>query len=55
MDCLLGLMLGTGLAMINIIGNVSIYPRPVDSGLGEVSHLLNSSVVVMQVSEHPLI
>ena len=37
LDCLLGLMLGTGLAMINIIGDVGIYPGPVDSGLGEVS------------------
>ena len=41
--------------MIDIIGNVSIYPRPVDSVLGEVSHLLNSSVVVMQVTQHSLI
>ena len=48
-------MLGTGLAMINIIGDVGIYPGPVDSGLGEVSHLLNSSVVAMQVTEHSLI
>ena len=48
-------MLGTSLAMINIIGNVGIYPRLVDSGLGEVSHLLNSSMVAMQVTEHSII
>ena len=40
---------------LKIIGNVSIYPRPVDSGLGEISHLLNSSMVAMQVTEHSLI
>ena len=53
--CLLGLMLGTGLAMINIICNVSIYTGPVYGSLGEVSHLLYASVVIMQVTEHPLI
>ena len=32
LDCLLGLMLGTNLASINIINNVHIYSGPVDSG-----------------------
>ena len=48
-------MLDTSLAMIDIIGNVCIYPGPVDSGLGEVSHLLSSSMVAMQVTKHSLI
>ena len=48
-------MLGTGLATIDTTGEVSIYPGPVGSGLGEVSHLLNSSMVAMQVTEHSLI
>ena len=33
LDCLLGHMLDTNLAMINIIGNVHIYSGPIDSGL----------------------
>ena len=49
LDCL---MLGTDLAMINIIDNVSIYSGPVDGGLGEVCHLLYPSVVVVQETEH---
>ena len=35
LDCLLGLMLGTNLASINIISDVHIYSRPVDGGLGQ--------------------
>ena len=45
-------MLGTGLATINIISDLGIYSRLVDSSLGGVSHLLNSSVVAMQDIEH---
>ena len=37
--------------MINIIGNVSIFSGPVDSGLEEVSHLLYTSVVVVEITE----
>ena len=48
-------MLGTDLAAINIIGNVSICSGPVDSGLEEVSHLLYASVIVVEIIEHPLI
>ena len=55
LDCLLGLMLGTNLALINIISDVSIYSGPVDGGLGEVSHLLYASIVVVKVTEHHLI
>ena len=55
LDCLLGIMLGTDLAMINIIGNVRIYSGPGDGGLGEVSHLLYASVIVVEITEHPLI
>ena len=55
LDCLLGLMLGTDLAIISIIGNVSVYSGPVDSGLGHVSHLLYCPMVVVEITEHPLI
>ena len=55
LDCLLGLMLDTNLALINIISDVCIYPRPVDGGLGWVSHLFYSSVVVVEIIECPLI
>ena len=40
---------------MNIIGNVSILSGPVDSGLGEVSHLLYTSVVVVEITGNPLI
>ena len=52
---MLGLMLGTDLATVKIIGNVSFYSGPVDGGLGEVSHLLYASVIVVEITEHPLI
>ena len=42
-------------AMINIIGNVVVYLGPVDGGLGEVSHLLCTSVLVVELSGHPFI
>ena len=54
LDCFLVLVLGMELAMINIIGNVSIYSGTVDGGLGQVSHLLYASVIVVEISEHPL-
>ena len=54
LDCLLSLILGTDRAVINIIGDVSIYSGPVNSGLGEVSYLLYASVIVV-ITEHPLI
>ena len=55
LDCLLGLMLGTTLALINVINNVCIYSKLVDGGLGQVSHLFHSSVVVVEITEHPII
>ena len=55
LDCLLGLMLGIDLTMINIIGNVGIYSGPVEGGLGEVCHFLYTSVVVVEITEHPFI
>ena len=48
-------MLGTNLAMINIICNVHIYSGLVDIGFGQVSHLFYSSVVVVEITECPLI
>ena len=55
LDCLLGLKLDTDLAMINIISDVCIYSRPVDGSLGQVSHFLYASMVVVEITEHPLI
>ena len=55
LDCLHDLMLGTNLALINIICDVCICSRPVDRCLGQVSHLFYSSVVVMEITEHSLI
>ena len=55
LDCLFGLMLGTDLAMINIISNVSVYSWPVDNGLGEMSYLLYASVIVVEITECPFI
>ena len=55
LDCLLGLMLGTKLALINIISDVHVYSGPVDSGFGQESHLFYSSVVVVDSTEHGLI
>ena len=45
-------MLGTDLASLNIIGNVCIHSGPVDGGLGQASHLLYASMIVMKVTEH---
>ena len=55
LECLFGLMLGINLASINIISNVCIHYGPIDSCLGQVSHLFNASVVTVQVTECSLI
>ena len=47
-------LLAWAYSSINLTGNVYIYSRPVDGGLGQRSHLFYASMVVVEITEHSL-